>query len=581
MRVAILADPPDLSAYVGEILKTWGLTLYDIIRPEPIPDLDPTETPVVIRPASGHSDRHASDLVGYAQRGGTVVCLLPHGELAAAAGLRSQGEKETPLRLRVTARPVAGVAGELLPIVGRAETYECISDTDVLAYLSHPGRYGGESVGIVERAVGKGRIVAFAFDLALCVLLERQGDPARAEVIPPGDRCARPSHMAVATGLTDGGWTPFADLVGRMLVDFLRRHLPAPVPLLSHLPGRAAGILLYSGDEDGAEVAWNNDQLDYLAEAGARMNLYIIPTDTNSTQADVERYAAHHDVGPHPDLRPLDGHPVGERLAELERQVRMFRDMFASPVRTVRNHSTVWPGYLAPAELMEKLGIRMDASFISGTYMRGRLPAPYAAFGAAMPMRFCSPEGSLIDVFQQHTHLSDDVMFGQRNYSYRFSPEQFEVILDRILTDVAGRFHTPYAANIHPSNWVKFSRAQGQALLRQADEWDIPVWSFDQWSVFWDVRDTWRCDRLGWDGSRLSFVVEGAGSHEGLSLWLPAEYAGRPLRELDLDDKPTDWHRTTRYREPTALVAIPSRRSTISVTARYGRNTHARARCSV
>ena len=42
MRVAILSSPPDLSAYVAEIFKTWGLALFDVVEPNAVADLDPS-----------------------------------------------------------------------------------------------------------------------------------------------------------------------------------------------------------------------------------------------------------------------------------------------------------------------------------------------------------------------------------------------------------------------------------------------------------------------------------------------------------------------------------------------------------
>ena len=294
-----------------------------------------------------------------------------------------EGEKETPLRLRVTAYPAAGMAGERFPIVGHANNYSPAPGVQVLGYFSYTDRYKGESVGITETVVGRGRIVAFAFDLALCVLLLRQGDPNRAEVIPEGTECARPSSMAIDIGPPDSGWVPFADLLSRILVDTVRRYLPGPVPLLSHLPGMAPGILLYSGDEDNADVASNDAEFECVAAAGGRMNLYIIPNRTKSTALDVERYRVQHDVGPHPNLRPLDGCSISERLTEFERQIRRFQDRFDTPARSLRNHCTAWAGYLEPVEVMEKMGVGMDGNYFSGTYGYSREDAPYAAFGGA------------------------------------------------------------------------------------------------------------------------------------------------------------------------------------------------------
>ena len=569
MQVAILQSPPDLSAYVGEILKTWGLPLFDFVRPDAVSGLEPATTPVVIVPVCEIRPRDAESLVAYAQRGGMVVSFLPQGALASAAGLKSEGEKEVPLRLRLSDCPVVGHAGELLPIVGRAETWQHSPDARVLAHLSHPGRYTGESVGIVETQLGQGRIVAVAFDLALCVLMLRQGDPARAEFIPDGDGCARPCHLAADIGPHDSGWVPYADLLSRLLVDLVRVRLRAPAPMLWHLPDRAHGILLYSGDEDNSEVAANDAEMNELAAVGARMNLYMIPTATKSTKEDVRRYLAHHDLGPHPNLRPLDGSSVAERLREFERQILMFQEMFGAPARSLRNHCTAWAGYLEPVEVMEKLGIRMDANYFSGSYMRDRDGSPYGMFGSAMPMRFCRTDGRLLNVFQQHVHLADDSMFGYSDYSYRISAQQFEIVLHRIFTDIAARFHTPYAVCIHPGNWVRFSRPQGKELLRQAAKRELPIWSFDQWLDFWEARDSWRFRDVRWNGADLQFVAEGHTPHDALSLNLPIEHAGLGLREVWFGDEKAAWHKHMRHRESVALAALPAGETEFRVRATY------------
>jgi hypothetical protein len=568
MRVGILTDPPDLSAYVIEMLSTWGLALCERLRPDSLSNLEPDNIPVIVCPSEDRHKAHSGvpAIIDYVRRGGTAVCFLPSADLACAAGLEPEGQKPGRLQLRVTEHPAAGLAGETLPIVGRAENYAAAAGTKVLAYLFQPGRFTGETVGITMRAVGKGRIVAFAFDLAQCVLVLRQGDPSRAECIPPGDNCARPSHMAAETELDGAGWVPFADLLSRLLVDIILRALPAPMPLLSHLPSTAPAVLLYSGDEDNADVGANNKQLDRVAQVGARMNLYVIPTRTQSSIDDVRRYQASHDLGPHPDLRPLDGQPVTARLAELERQILLFEDRYQIQARSLRNHSTAWAGYLEPIEVMERLGVRMDTNFFSGTYIRDRQSAPYAPFGGALPMRFCRPDGRMLDVLQQHTHLSDDVMFGAASYSFKYSPSQYRVILGRMLDDLVTRLHTPYAVCIHPSNWVRFSRQQGIDLLQQASARSIPVWSFDQWSVFWEARSTWRIESLAWHNGKLSFVLTGERAHDGLYVAVPRCYAGAAIRSITMDGQGVPWQAETRYGQDLALVPLSagSRREVVA-----------------
>ena len=569
MRIAILSDQPDFSCYVAEILKTWGLPLFDYVKPDAVFGLDPAQTPVLIAPASSSQPACTTDIVAYARRGGTAVTFLPGAELATEVGIQRQGDKEPPLRLRVTRDPAPGLAGELLPVVGRTSNYGAAEDVQVLAYLSHTDRFEGETVGITLSTVGDGRVIAFAFDLPLAVLLLRQGDPDLAEVIPEPDRCARPSHLAVDIGPADAGWVPYADLLALLFVDIVRRHLPAPVPVISHLPEAVPGILLYSGDEDTAQVAWNDSELDYLASVGARMNLYIIPNSTHSTAEDVERYSRHHDLGPHPNLRPLDGSPVSERVAEFERQILMFEDLFKIKARSYRNHCHAWAGYLEPVEVLSRRGFRMDANYMCSNYLRHRMRSPYVAFGAAMPMRYCTPEGRVIDVFQQHTHLADDVMFSTSEYSYRYTPRQFEILLGRTLDDIVTRFHTPYGVNIHPSNWARFSRPQGEAILRQASERGMPVWSWDQWSVFWDARHTWQYASIGWDGTDLSIRAEGECADSRIRLALPATHGTSSLVNVTVNGEVVPWCKVSRYGREVALVGFTEEGKSADITARY------------
>ena len=568
MRIAILSNPPDLSGYVAEILKTWGLPFFDLVKPDSIPFLDPIQVPVLICPASPTNPTGVGDLTGYARRGGTVVTFLPESQLSAAAGLERKDDKEPPLRLRVSQYPSPGLEGELLPVVGRARNYEPGDGVQVLAYLSHADRYEGETTGITLSPLGSGRIICFAFDLAMSILLLRQGDPDLTEVIPEPDRCARPSHLAVDIGPNDAGWVPYTDLLALHFIDVVKRHLSVPVPTLSHLPASVPGILLFSGDEDAARVAWNDNELEYLASRGARMNLYIIPDNTYSTPEDVERYQRHHDVGPHPNLRPLDGQPVSKRVAEFERQILMFQDLFQVKARSYRNHCHAWAGYLEPVEVLERLGLRMDANYMCSSYLRHRTRSPYVAFGTAMPMRYCTVDGRVINVVQQHTHLADDEMFSTADYSYRYSPQQFEVLLERTLDDIVNRFHTPYGVNIHPSNWARFSRPQGEIIIRQASEHGIPVWSWDQWSVFWDARLTWHFTGIEWNGNSLKFKAEGDIADERLRVALPVQHGNYSLVGITVNDEVTPWFEVNRYKQDLALFGFASA-TTASITAVY------------
>lgn len=492
--------------YLAEILHTWGL--HDVARD------------VWLLPAGATVD--AAEVEARARAGAIVITITPDPSVAKLAGLKHDGARELPAHLRFCGFIPRGLTGEMIPIVGAAGRYELDGAPPPLAYLCDRLRYGSDSPGIVDTPVGDGRLIVITFDLARCVRMLRQGDEAREGMIPPSDTCERPSHMACDVEMGDAVWCPYADLLARSLVELIERSAGHPVPLVHHLPGDAPSLLLYSGDEDNFPVADNDDQMRMISARGGRMDLYIIPDETQSTAEDIRRYARHHDVAPHPNLLPVDGKPNAERLARLESQIDLFKKISGIEPLTVRNHCNDWVGYMQHVETLERCGLRMEASYFTGDYRRGRRYAPYSDFGAAMPMRFARTDGSLIDVYQQHTHYTDNVLFyDDADYSYRFTAEAFGVMAERTCRDACERYRTPFGVDVHPGNRPKFSRDGDAALLDAVARHGMPIWSFTQWCRFWIDRETCIISDVCWNGSALSFVASCGAVRDDLRIALP------------------------------------------------------------
>ncbi|MBT6144651.1 MAG: hypothetical protein HOH74_04435 [Gemmatimonadetes bacterium] len=555
MRVGLLGGVPGLSEYSGEILSMWGVLNVSRLTPGQLQGLDPAQIPVLVLPAGADVERAVvGAILDYARRGGAVISCLPGLELAGEAGICIEGDREGPQRLRLTSTPMAGLAGESLVVVGPSQTWSLPDNEPVTVTLESEAKpppptdavswavlypagqdAGGEAPGVVQRNVGAGTIMALAFDLPLAVLMLRQGDPNHTESGGRPDGPARPAHLACEVGPQEPDSIPYADLLGRLLAEWVTDLFPCPLPHLWHLPDGAPGIVVYSGDEDGADVEWNQQQFAEMTEAGGRMNLYVIPDNTHSTPSDVSAYRQHHDVGPHPNIRSHDGAPVAARVEEMVRQIQQFEEMFGIPARSLRNHCIAWAGYLEPVRAMADIGVGMEGNYFCSTFLRDRGYAPYAAFGAAMPLRFGHPDGELLSVRQQHTHTMDDVYFGPQYvpYSYAMAPDLWEIVLARVLDDVVQRFHVPHATCIHPSNWVRFSRDQGLALVRQAVERQLPVWSFDQWLGFLETRETWHCESIRWETDQLHAAFTG-----GLGPFcfvMPRQWQGKQLVALEVE----------------------------------------------
>ncbi len=574
MSIAIVDHRAGLSDYLQEICHTWGLIWTETIKPGAIGLLDPTITPTIICPAT--SDLPTNDIERYVAAGGTAICLCPRGELAGLAGVDILGKRHGPLRLRVHGCVVRGLLGEALPIAGPVMSCQNDDETRVIASLYVPNEFEGESSetpGITIKSHGQGRVIAMMFDLPRCIMMLRQGDPALADQKFPSElqthRSCKPTNLATDIGPFDSGTIPYADLLGRLLVDLTTNHLPMPIPMLSTLPANTTGMVLLSGDEDNASIEANNLEMQRITEGGGRMNLYMIPNLTQSTRDDTDRYQKAHNLGPHPNLVPLCDESVETRVAEYERQIKQFQNMFNVTPRSVRNHAAGWVGYLDLVDVQERCGIRMDANYFSCNIFRERVHQAFSPFGGALPMRFVHPDGRMTQVFQQHTQVNDDVWFApDRAYSYKFSPAVAETILNRLLDETSQRFEVPITTNFHPGNW-DFAGDIAINLMRMAREKGIALWSLDQWLDFWEARDTWKIHDMSWHDSQLDVVLDGHATRDDLCVLLPQRWHDVKLVSVTGNGDSIQYALQKRDEGTFARIPLPACCASVNLVAHY------------
>ena len=137
------------------------------------------------------------------------------------------------------------------------------------------------------------------------------------------------------------------------------------------------------------------------------------------------------------------------------------------------------------------------------------------------------------------------------------------------MEDSASRFHTPYGVIIHPSNWVVFSEQQGRVLLRQAVAKNIPIWSYDQWCDFWEIRDQWRLQDLSWKDGTLTYRASGAAGRGDLRWSVPVRFAGLTLASVRVDGEPVGFEPVIRYGAPVALIPLAQDSTECEIRASY------------
>ncbi len=558
----------DGSAYLAEILHASGLcftergSLRDVLK-----EADPRRD-VILLPWGSET----AGIEAFLQAGGGVIAIRPVETIRALAGLKFIREDDDMSRLRLVQPVCHGARGEPLWTLGTVDVCEANPGPNVVGYLFKPFDLESEKTGIAEHEVGKGRLVVYTYDPVMCIVRLRQGYAERADFLPAGQDTPRSIHLHKPNPPHDTAWRPTADLHATTLCMLTRRLLGrhAPVPSLWHLPGGHPALVIYSGDEDWGTQEANDEQMKALESVGGGMSLYVIPDGTSITRKHIEEYTRRgHAISVHPNLTSERGKSRELQLAKAEEQILFFQKTFNWPVRTLRNHCTMWPGYVDLPRLYERLGVGMDANCMATLYGQSPDGGPYVNVDSAIPLRFVEENGKLIDVFQQATHVNDDVTCHPTvGYSQKYSTEQFDWFIQRIYDDAVRWFHGPVCVNVHPCNFILFSGIQSRMSMQRAHELGLWIWSIDRWHDFWRARSSWQMRGIEWNGSQLSFSMGGSAC-ESLWLTLPVSAQGRTLKTVKLDGASVKFENVQRHGHTIAQAALPPKVTEIKVVAEY------------
>ena len=135
----------------------------------------------------------------------------------------------------------------------------------------------------------------------------------------------------------------------------------------------------------------------------------------------------------------------------------------------------MWSDWASQPKAELAAGIRLDTNYYywPGSWLANR---PGFMTGSGFPMRFTDTDGTLIDVFQATTQMTDES--GQ---SYPFTPD---TLLDRALG--AQGYYGAFTANLHTDNQTTFEDTQ---VLASAQARGVPVISAKQLLTWVDGRN--------------------------------------------------------------------------------------------
>ena len=527
------------SQYYAEILTAEGLNAFEVREIGEVSAATLSGYSVVILAPTAVTASQASALSDWVQAGGNLIAMRPGPALAGLLGLGADtGDLDNGyIRVNTSAGPGSGITGDTMQFHDRADRWTLAGATEV-ADLYGSATAATTSPAVTLRSVGPagGQAAAFTYDLARSVVQTRQGNPAwagqkRDGQIPPirSDDLFFPNWVnldKVAIPQADEQQRLLANLITQMSADRM------PMPRFWYFPRGSKAVVIMTGDDHGnGGTAGQFNQFLAASPPGCsvedwqciRSTSYAYP-GTSVPQATTYQ-AQGFEIGLHLDTGCADFTPAS-LAASWATQLPLFTSSFPgiAPPRTNRTHCIAWSDWASEATVGRSNGIRLDTNYYywPGSWVQNR---PGMFTGSGIPMRFADLDGSLIDVYQAATQLTDE--------SEIDIPAHIAALLNRAV-GTEGYFGA-FTANMHTDSP---NHPGANAIVAAAKARGVPVISARQMLEWLDGRNNSSFAGLSFNGGNLSFTLNQEAGARGLEAMIPAVGPGGRMALLTRDGVP-------------------------------------------
>jgi hypothetical protein len=492
------------------------------------------------------SDSQAAALSAWVAGGGNLIALSPDPKLAGLLGLAPTGAtlSNAYLRVNTAAAPGAGIVGDTIQYHGTADRYALAGATPV-ATLFSDATTATPNPAVTLRSVGAagGQAAAFAFDLARSTSLTRQGNPDWVGQDRDGELPAVIRTNDLFYGGTEPNWVdlakihiPQADELQRLLANLITSMSAVPMPRFWYLPrGEKAAVVMTGDDHDNEGTAGRFDQYKQASPPNCsvarwecvRSTSYVYQGTLLLSNAQAGAYEGE---GFEVALHPSDGgcedftmEDYDEVYDEDHAGFAAFYTSVPAPT-TSRFHCVSWTDWSSHAKVAVDHGIRLDTNYY-------HFPGSWAGFpgymtGSGEIMRFADLDGSLIDLFQAHTHINDEAMETTAQVS-----NAIDYLLDAAIGPAG--YYGLFTMNMHTDD---VESDGSDAIVAAAKARSVPIISARQALQWVQARESSSFGAFAWSGSRLGFSV--ASPADGLMGMVPAQAAAGPLTALTRDGVP-------------------------------------------
>jgi hypothetical protein len=520
------------SRYYAEILRTEGLNAFTVADISTVDATVLAAYDVAILGEMPLSASHVAMLGDWVTAGGNLIAMRPDKQLAGLLGLADAGTTLANgyLAVNTASAPGAGIVAQTVQFHGTADRYGLAGATAVATLYSGPGT-ATTNPAVTLRAVGGngGEAAAFAFDLARSIVYTRQGNPAWA-----GQKRDGQSGPIRSDDLFYPDWVdldkvaiPQADEQQRLLANLVL-HLARdrkPLPRFWYFPRGEKAVVVMTSDNHGSQNVEPRLSAEEAASAPGcsvddweciRSSVYLyvdgLPGDAAARSWEDKGF----EIALHVNTGCANWTPAS-LAGDYSGQIAEFTSTFPSiePLRTNRTHCIAWSDWATQPKVELQNGIRLDTNYY---YWPPAWVANRPGFftGSGMPMRFADTDGTMVDVYQATTQMTDESGQGY--------PFTIDTLLDRALG--AEGYYGAFTTNIHTDG---FSETEAAAIVASAKARSVPVVSAKQMLAWLDGRNGSSFEDIVWSAGTLTFgIAVGAGAN-GLQAMVPASAAGSPL----------------------------------------------------
>jgi Purple acid Phosphatase, N-terminal domain len=545
--LVVTATGNKFTRYLAEILQAEGLNAYATAD---VSALDATllaDYKVVVLGETALTAGQVTDLANWVDAGGNLIAMRPDAQLFGLLGVTSSGFNRANQYLKLTASPAAaGIVTDSIQYHGTATRYTLAGATAVATLYTTPTN-PTPNPAVTLRSVGSagGEAAAFAFDLARSVVYTRQGRPGWAKQERDGVPPIRPDDLfyGAKAGNPQPDWVdlnkvaiPQADEQQRLLANLITRMARdvMPIPRFWYFPRDEKAVIIMTGDDHASGgTAGRFDSQAAQSPPGCsvadweciRSTSYIY-TGTPLSNAQATAYDAQgFEVALHFDTNCANWTP-----AQLENffatQLAAWQAKYTSVPSPVSNrtHCITWSDWASHPKTELTHGIRFDTNYYywPPDWIQNR---PGMFTGSGMPMRFADLDGTVIDVFQGATQMTDES--GQ---TYPFTAD---ALLDRAIGPEG--YYGAFVANMHTDS---ASSAGATAIISSALARGVPVVSSRQMLTWLDGRNASSFGSLAYSGDTMSFTIAPGAGANGLRALLPASTPDGSITGLTLGGLP-------------------------------------------